>query len=61
MCCHRESKLQHPDFARGHPPHYYPGRDVPHFADQTECDILTAIWPWVKVEEAVKVKVLAAL
>ena len=42
---HQESKLQHPDFARGHPPHYYPGRNVLDFADRTGCGILTIVWP----------------
>jgi hypothetical protein len=44
----RESKqkdLQHLDFARGPPPHYYPGQDVLNFADQTGCGALTTVWP----------------
>ena len=39
------SKLQLPDFARGHPLHYYPGRNVLDFADRKECGILTVLWP----------------
>ena len=41
----KEKKLQHPDFARGPPPHYYPGQDVLNFADQTGCGALTTVWP----------------
>ena len=38
-------KLQHPDFARGHPPHYYLGQNVLNFADRTGCGALTIVWP----------------
>jgi hypothetical protein len=41
----KKKKLQHPDFARGPPPHYYPGQDVLNFADQTGCGALTTVWP----------------
>ena len=40
-----EKKLQHPDFARGPPPHYYPSRNVLNFVDQTGCGALTIVWP----------------
>ena len=40
-----KQKLQHPDFARGPPPHYYPGQNVLNFADQTGCGALTIVWP----------------
>ena len=40
-----EKKLQHPDFARGPPPHYYPGQTMLNFADQTGCGALTTVWP----------------
>ena len=38
-------KVQHPDFARGHPPHYYLGQNVLNFADRTGCGALTIVWP----------------
>ena len=38
-------KLQHPDFARGHPPHYYLGQNALNFADRTGCGALTIVWP----------------
>ena len=41
----KKQKLQHPDFARGPPPHYYPGQNVLNFADQTGCGALTIVWP----------------
>ena len=41
----RKKDLQHLDFARGPPPHYYPGQDVLNFADQTGCGALTTVWP----------------
>ena len=41
----RGQKLQHPDFARGHPPHYYLGQNVLNFADRTGCGALTIVWP----------------
>ena len=41
----KETKLQHLDFARGHPPHYYPGQNVLNFADRTGCGALTIVWP----------------
>jgi len=40
-----KKKLQHLDFARGHPPHYYPGQNVLNFADRTGCGALTIVWP----------------
>jgi hypothetical protein len=44
-----EKKVQHPDFARGHPPHYYLSQNVLNFADQTGCGALTIVWPYVEV------------
>jgi len=41
----RKKKLQHPDFARGHPPHYYLSQNVLNFADRTGCGALTIVWP----------------
>jgi hypothetical protein len=41
----KQKDLQHLDFARGPPPHYYPGQDVLNFADQTGCGALTTVWP----------------
>ena len=41
----KRKKLQYPDFARGPPPHYYPGQNVLNFADQTGCGALTIVWP----------------
>ena len=41
----KKQKLQHPDFARGPPPHYYPGQNVLNFADRTGCGALTIVWP----------------
>ena len=41
----KREKLQHPDFARGHPPHYYLGQNVLNFADRTGCGALTIVWP----------------
>ena len=40
-----KKKLQHPDFARGPPPHYYPGQTMLNFADQTGCGALIVVWP----------------
>ena len=50
----KKQKLQHPDFARGPPPHYYPGQNVLNFADQTGCGALTIVAPNIQSDKIIK-------
>ena len=43
---------QHPGFARGHPPYYWPGSKEFNFRDQTRAGAVSLIWPFM--EEIVK-------
>ena len=44
---YKSSDEQHPGFARGHPPYYWPGSKEFNFRDQTRAGAVSMIWPFM--------------
>ena len=46
---YKSSDEQHPGFARGHPPYYWPGSKEFNFRDQTRAGAVSVIWPFMSI------------